>query len=228
MDAGGLRIRSTKGLNFLSSHFVDLICIQESNLNSSSSFQIPGFSALRSHRNHSRSGILSHDAMHSSSSVIIFIRQGLSFSTFSTSSLSSLDPYSNYVGINIFLTTSSSSHFLMFMLLLIRYSLTDSRTDSFSPSILSSFRNLFILRDFNCHHLLCNSRGTSDPRGEKVFDQSFPLTSSPSITLTYLLFFIAPLAVASPLTFPLLPPLLPYLASGKCLRIWVLITYQFY
>ena len=47
---------------------------------------------------------------------------------------------------------------------------TDGRTDSFSASILPSFRNLFILGDFNCHHPLWNSRGTSDPRGEEVFD----------------------------------------------------------
>ena len=47
---------------------------------------------------------------------------------------------------------------------------TDGRTDSFSPSILSSSRNLFILGDFNCHHPLWDSRGTFDPRGEKVFD----------------------------------------------------------
>ena len=46
----------------------------------------------------------------------------------------------------------------------------DGRTDSFSPSILFSSRNLFILVDFNCHHLLGHSRGTSDPRGEEVFD----------------------------------------------------------
>ena len=36
----GLQARSTELLHFLSSHSVDLICIQESNLNSSSSFQI--------------------------------------------------------------------------------------------------------------------------------------------------------------------------------------------
>ena len=47
---------------------------------------------------------------------------------------------------------------------------TDGRTDSFSPSILPSSRNLFILGDFNCHHPLWDSRGTSDPRGEEVFD----------------------------------------------------------
>ena len=42
----------------------------------------------------------------------------------------------------------------------------DGRTDPFS---LSS-RNLFILGDFNCHHPLRDSRGTSDPRMEEVFD----------------------------------------------------------
>ena len=47
---------------------------------------------------------------------------------------------------------------------------TDGRTDSFSPSILPSSRNLFILGDFNCPHPLWDSRGTSDPRGNEVFD----------------------------------------------------------
>ena len=47
---------------------------------------------------------------------------------------------------------------------------TDGKADSFSPSIFSSSRNLFILGDFNCHHPLWDSRGTSDPRGEEVFD----------------------------------------------------------
>ena len=39
-----------------------------------------------------------------------------------------------------------------------------------SPSILSSSRNLFILGDFNCHHPLWHSRGTSNLHGEEVFD----------------------------------------------------------
>ena len=43
-NAEGLRARSTKLLHFLLSHLVDPICIQESNLNLSSCFQIPGFS----------------------------------------------------------------------------------------------------------------------------------------------------------------------------------------
>ena len=91
-NAGSLRARNSKLLHFISSHPVDLICIQESNVNSSSTFRIRGFSALRSDRSHSRSGIFSTDATHTSSGIIIFVRQGLSFSEFSTSSLSSLDP----------------------------------------------------------------------------------------------------------------------------------------
>ena len=39
-NAGGLQARITELLHFLSSHPVGLICIQESNLNSSSSFRI--------------------------------------------------------------------------------------------------------------------------------------------------------------------------------------------
>ena len=107
-SAGGLQARTTKLLHFLLSHPVDLICIQESNLNSSSSFWIPGFSALCSDHTHSWSGILSSDATHTNGSVIIFVKQGLSFSELSTSSLPLLDPYSDYAGVNISLNYSSS------------------------------------------------------------------------------------------------------------------------
>ena len=72
-NAEGLRARSTELLHFISSHSVDLICIQESNLNLSSSFRIPGFSALRSDCSHSRSGIFSTDVT-DASGVIIFVR----------------------------------------------------------------------------------------------------------------------------------------------------------
>ena len=131
-------------------------------INSSSSYRIPDFSALRSDRAHSRSGILSPDATHASGGVVIFVWQGLSLSELSTSSLSLLDPYSDYVGITISLNNSSSVSFLDVY--------APPRTDSISPSILPSSRNLFILRDSNCHHPLWDSRGTADPRGEEVFD----------------------------------------------------------
>ena len=144
-NAQGLRARSTELLHFLLSHPVDLIFIQESNLNSSSSFRIPGFSALRSDRIHSRSGNLSSDTTHTSRSVVIFVRQGLFVSELSISALSSLDPYSDYVGINISLNDSSLLSFLNMYAPPIHSSPTDGRTDSFSPSS----RNLFILGDLS-------------------------------------------------------------------------------
>ena len=73
---------------------------------------LSGFSALHSDHTHFRYGILSPDATHASGEVVTFVRQGLSFSELSTSSLSSLDPYSDYVGVNISLNNSSSVSFL--------------------------------------------------------------------------------------------------------------------
>ena len=227
-NGGGLRARSTELLHFLSSHSVDFICIQESNLNSFSYFRIPGFSALRFDRTRSKSGILSPDATHTSGGVIIFVRQGLSFIKLSTSSLSSLGPYSNYVGVSISLNNPSSLSFLNVYAPTIRSSTTDDRTDSFSPSILPSSRNLFILGDFNCHHPSGTQELLPTPVWRKYSIESSPLTSSPSMTLAYLLFYIAPLAVAYPLTYLLLPPLSSFFAHGRCFRTWVLITYQLF
>ena len=170
-NPGDLRARSTELLHFFSSHPVDLICIQESNLNSSSSFWIPGFSVLRSDRIRSRSGILSSNTTHASGGIIIFVRQGLSFAELSTSSLSSLDPYIDYVWINISLNNSSSLSFLnVYAPLFAPPQRMAEPTPFLPPSILSSSKNLFILGDFNCHHPLWDSRGTSDPREKEVFD----------------------------------------------------------
>ena len=138
-NAGGLQARSTKLLHFISSHPVDLVCIQESNLNLSSSFQIPEFSALRSHGTHSRSGIFSTDVADASGGVIIFVRQSLFFSELCISSLSSLEPYSDYVEVNISLNDSSSLSFLNVYAPPIRSSTKDSRTNFFSFSILPSY-----------------------------------------------------------------------------------------
>ena len=87
----------------------------------------------------SRSGIFSTDVTDASGSVIIFFRQGLSFSELSTFSLSSLDPYSDYVGVNISLNDFSSLSFLNVHAPPIRSSTKDSRTNFFSFSILPSY-----------------------------------------------------------------------------------------
>ena len=170
MECWGSRARSTELLHFISSHPVDLICIQESNLNSFSSFRIPGFSALRSDRSHSRSDIFLTDVTDASGGVIIFVRQGLSFSELSTSSLSSLDPYSDCAEVNISLNNFSSLSFLNVYAPPICSSPKDSRTNFFFPSILPSSINLFILGDFNCHHPLWDSKSTCNSLGEKAFN----------------------------------------------------------
>ena len=73
-NAGGILARSNELQHFISSYPVSLICIQESNLNLSSSFRVPGFSALQSDGTHSRSGIFSTDVTDASDGVIIFVR----------------------------------------------------------------------------------------------------------------------------------------------------------
>ena len=227
-NARGLRSRTPELLYFLSSHPVDLICIQKSNLNSSFSFRIPGFSALRSDRTHSRSGILSPDATHASSDVVIFVRQGLSFSELSTSSLSSLDPYSDYVGVNISLNNSTLVLFLNVYTPLFAppqrmAEPIPSLPPFFPPPEISSFWGTSIA---------ITRFGTQEVppilAGRKDLTRSSLLISSPSITLTHPLFFITPLAVAPLLTSPLHPPLLLFPAPGRCFRTWVLIIYQFF
>ena len=131
-NAGGLRARGTKLLHFISSHPVDLIYIQESNFNLSSSFRIPGFFALQSHGTHSRAGICSTDVTNASGGVISFVKQFLTFSELSTSSLSLLGPYSDYVEVNISLNDSSSLSFFNVCAPPIRFSTKDSRTNFFS------------------------------------------------------------------------------------------------
>ena len=226
-NAGGLQARSTELLHFLSSHPVDLICIQEFNLNSSSSFRIPGFSVLRSDRTHSRSGILSSDASHASGGVVIFVRQGLSFSELSTTSLSSLDPYSDYVGVNISLNKSSSVSFLNVYAPLFappqRMAEPTPLPQFFPPPEISSFCGTSIaITRFGTQEVL------PTPVGRKYSTGSSPQTSSPSMTLTHPPFSIDPLAVAPLLTSPLLPLLFLFLAPGRCFRTWVLPTYQFF
>ena len=169
---------------------LNLSCIQEFNLNLSSSFRIPGFSALRSDHSHSQSGIFSTDVTDVSGDIIIFVRQGLSSSELSTSSLSSLDPYSDYVEVNISVNDSSSLSFFNVYGSPNRSSLKNSRTNFFFPSILPFSTNFSILGDFNCHHPLHDSNSISDPCGEKalnwvIFSDLLPLNDSDIPTLLH-------------------------------------------
>ena len=150
-NAGDLQARSTELLNFISSHSVNLICIQESNLNLFSFFRIPGFSALQSDGAHSRSGIFSIDVTDASGGIIIFVRQGLFFYELSISSLSLLDPYSDYVEVNISLNDYSSLSFFNVYASPIRSSPKDSGTNFFSPSIVPSYVEAVKFSRFRFH-----------------------------------------------------------------------------
>ena len=222
MNAEGLQAKSTKLLHFLSSHPVDLICIQESNLNFSSCFWIPGFSALHSDRTHSRPGILAPDATHASGGVIIFVRQGLSFSQLSTSFFSSFDPYSDSVGINTSLNNSSSLSFLnvyapLFAPLRWMAEPIPFLSPFFPPEISLFWGPSIVITPSGTQQVL------PTPTGRKYSTGSFLLTSFPSMTLTH-----PPISIAPPLTSPLLPALLLFLAPGRCSSTRVLITYQFF
>ena len=100
---------------------------------------------------------------------------------------------------------------------------TPSLPQSFPPPEISSFLGTSIA---------ITPSGTREvlptPAGKKYSTGSSPLTSSPSMTLTHPPFSIAPLAVAIPLTSPLLPPLLLFPAPGRCYRTLVLTIYQFF
>ena len=170
---------------------------------------------------------LSPDTTHASG-VVIFIRQGLSFSELSISSLSSLDPCSDYVGINISLNNFSSLSFLnvyapLFAPLQRMAEPISSLPPSFLPPEISSFLGTSIA---------ITPSGTQEvpptPAGRKYSTGSFLLTSSPSMILTHPPFSTDTLAVALSLTSPLLPPLLLFPAPGRCFRALVLTICQFF
>ena len=119
-----------------------LICFQKSNHKSFSSFRIPGFSAVRSDRTHSRSSIFSCNP-HASDGVIIFVRLGLFFSELSTSSLFLC--LHVHVHVNISLQNSCLLYFLNDYASPVCSSSINGKTDSFSSSIFLSCRNFLIL-----------------------------------------------------------------------------------
>ena len=79
------KIFDPEALDFISIHPLDVICIQESNLDSFLFFRIPE-NSLQSDRTHYRSGISSLNNPLANCDVIIFVRHKISFSKLSNSS----------------------------------------------------------------------------------------------------------------------------------------------
>ena len=129
---GMLEVFEPEALNYytLSCLILWIFSVSRNPNNSTSSFRFPGFVAVKSDRTHSWSDNLSPDDPHVSGGANVFVRQGPFFSEHTTTSISSLDPYSDYVGINISLNNSSSLSFLVYVPP-IRSSSSYRRTDSF-------------------------------------------------------------------------------------------------
>ena len=107
---------------------------------------------------------------HANGCVIIFVRQGYIFFDLSTPSLSSLDTYSDHIWVNISPNSFSSLSFLMFMLpLLSLFFRIAEPIPCFLPLFPPPEISLF-WGEFNYNHLLWDSKGTSDDRGEEVFN----------------------------------------------------------
>ena len=92
--------RCTKLIQFLSHNHYDLIFIQESHLSSDSTFRIPGYKTLQKNRSMTRRGT-TNSTGNLGGGVLILLKNGLTYTSLSTQSLSSLDPISDYLAIAV-------------------------------------------------------------------------------------------------------------------------------
>ena len=144
--------RRAELIAFLSNNQCDLILLQEIHLSATKKFQIPGYSTLRTDRTFGRQGPVSSGAHNTGGGVLTLIHSDLAFSHVSVSSLSSQDPYSDYISVKVRFSNHSPLQFLNLYSPPIRSTSSDSRTRTFSPDILRNFPDTFIFGDFNAHH----------------------------------------------------------------------------
>ena len=128
-----------------------------------------------------------------------------------------LDCYTNNTGFNILknIYTLSIHSFLLYR-----------KTDFFS---LCSFRYLFVLEDFSCHHLLWTNKCTSGPLVENAFHW---VISFPSMTPTLSYILSLPVTLLHPSSGCHSSPdiffVSSFLALQTCSRTWALIIFQFF
>ena len=153
-NAGGLSpSRRAELIAFLSNNQYDLILLQETHLSANKKFQIPGYFTLSTDRTFGRQGPVSSGTHHTGGGVLTLIHSDLAFSPVSVSSLSSQDPYSDYIYVKVLFSNHSLLQFLNLYSPPIRSTPSDSRPRTFfSPDILPNSPDTFILGDFNAHH----------------------------------------------------------------------------
>ena len=168
-NANGIRPRCTELLHFLSHNQYDLIFIQESHLSSDSTFRIPGYKTLQKNRFMTRRGT-TNSTGNLGGGVLILVKNGLSYTSLSTQSLSSLDPSSDYLAIAVKIKGAAPIHLFNVYVPPIRSSSSDSRPKSFSPFLLPSSPTTYIFGDFNSHHSSWDSHLPEDHSGKDLFD----------------------------------------------------------
>ena len=168
-NANEIRPRRTELIQFLSYNQYDLIFIQKSHLSSDSNFRIPGYKTLQKNRSMIRKGT-TNSAGNLGGGVLILVKNGLTYTSLSTQSLSSLDPSSDYLAIAVKVKGASSIHLFNVYVPPIRSSSSDSRPKFFSPFLLLSAPTTYIFGDFNSHHSSWDSHSPEDQLGKELFD----------------------------------------------------------
>ena len=102
--------------------------------------------------------------------VLIPVKNGLTYTSLSTQSLSSLDPSSDYLAISVKVKGASPIHLFNVYVPPIRSSSSDSRPKSFSPFLLPLSPTSYIFGDFNSHHSSWDSHSPEDQSGKELFD----------------------------------------------------------
>ena len=218
-NANGICPRRTELLHFLSHNQYDLIFIQESHLSSDSTFRIPGYKTLQKNRFMTRRGT-TNSTGNLGGGVLILVKNGLSYTSLSTQSLSSLDPSSDYLAIAVKIKGAAPIHLFNVYVPPIRSSSSDSRPKSFSPFLLPSSPTTYILGDFNSHHSSWDSHSPEDHSGKDLFDwllssDLLPLNNPEHHTLLHRAtgncsspdLFLVPAQIASKCTWQTLPDL---------------------
>ena len=136
-NANGIRPRRTKLIQFLSHNQYDLIFIQELHFSSDSTFRIPGYKILQKNRSMTRRGT-TNSTGNLGGGVLILVKNGITYTSLSTQSLSSLDPSSDYLAIAVKVKGASPIHFFNVYVPPIQSSSSDSSSKSFSPFLLPS------------------------------------------------------------------------------------------
>ena len=101
--------------------------------------------------------------------ILILVKNGLTYTSLSTQSFSSLNPSSDYLAITVKIKGAPPIHLFNVYVPPIRSS-SDSRPKSFSPFLLPSSPTTYIFGDFNSHHSSWDSHSPEDQSGKDLFD----------------------------------------------------------